>query len=61
MAFKAVIHGPSEEQIKELNKTLAQFRAEKTIKYITAMGITYDTLREVLEQEKVNNVVSKVS
>lgn len=61
MAFKAFIHSPSQEKMQELYKTLAQFRAEKTIKYITAMGITYDTLREVLEQEKVHNVVSKVS
>lgn len=62
MVFKAVIHNPaSQEQIQEIHKAVAQFRAEKAAKYLGALGVTYDTIRECLQQEKIYNADSKAS
>lgn len=62
MAFKAVIHSPaSQEQIQEMYKAVAQYRAEKTAKYLGTMGVTYDTIRECLQQEKIHSAGSKAS
>ena len=59
MAFKAVIHSPSTEQMREINKAVAQLRMEKTVKCLTAMGVTNDTLQNILQQEKTHNTASK--
>ena len=60
MAFKAVIHSPaSQEQMQEIFKVLAQYRAEKTAKYLGSMGVTYETTRELLQQEKIHSAGSK--
>lgn len=60
MAFKAVIHYPAnQDKIREVHKAVAQFRADKTVKYLGAMGVTYDTLKDILQQKELHNTVSK--
>lgn len=62
MAFKAVIHYPArQEQMQEIYKTITQFRAEKAAKHLAVIGVTYGTIRECMQQEKVHNKASKVS
>ncbi len=47
MAFRAVIHiSEDPEQLRQIQEIIARFRAEKSVKYLEAMGINYDTLRE---------------
>ena len=54
MAFKAIIHiSASPEYMQELHKTIDQFRAEKTAKYLRATGVTYDTIHECMQKEKM--------
>lgn len=49
VAFKAIIHSPaSQERMQEIHKAVSQYRAEKIIKYLTAMGVTTDTLQDIL-------------
>lgn len=56
MAFKAVIHAPAgPEPLQEIYKTIAQFRAEKAVKYLEAAGATRDTLQKCLQQAQVHN------
>lgn len=56
MSFKAIIHYPaSQEQMQEIHKAVAQYRAEKAVKLLTAMGVTTDTLQDILQQEKLHN------
>ena len=63
MAFKAIIHGlTSPESMQEIQKIIAQFRAEKAAKYLRAIeGVTYDIIRECLQQEKIHSAGSKAS
>jgi hypothetical protein len=59
MAFKAVIHySASPEHMQEIQKTIAQFRAEKAAKYLEVMRITYDTICECFQQEKIQKANS---
>ena len=54
MAFKAVIHYPAnQEQMKEIHKTIAHYRAEKTVKYLANIGITNDILQDILYREEI--------
>ena len=61
MAFKAVIHAPAQEHMQEIYKAIAQFRAEKAAKYLGALGVTYDTIHECLQQAKIHSTGSKAS
>lgn len=62
MPFKAIIHAPANpEQMNEINKAIAEFRAEKTCKYLRALGINHDIICECLQQEKIHTASSKVS
>lgn len=62
MPFKAIIHAPANpEQMNEIHKAVAQFRAEKVAKYLRALGINSDTICECLQQEKIRTASSKVS
>lgn len=57
MAFKEIIHfSASPEHMQELYKTIDQFRAEKTLKYLAAKGVTYDTIHECLQKERIHNL-----
>ena len=61
MAYKAIIHYPAnQEQIKEIHKSVAQYRAEKTAKFLTDMGVTTDTLKNILHQKKIHNSTTRV-
>lgn len=59
MAFRAVIHTGSNEQMQEIFKVVAKYRAEKAIKQLVSMGVTTDTLQDILHQEKTHNTDSK--
>lgn len=62
MAYKAIIHRPaSPDHMYEIYRTVAQFRAEKAAKYLGSIGVTCDTIRECLKQEKIHNADSKAS
>jgi hypothetical protein len=50
MAFKAVIHSPAnQEQMRKIYMAAAQYRAEKTAKYLGVMGVGYDAIRKCLQ------------
>ena len=60
MTFKAIIHyHGSQEQMQEIFKSLSKYRADKTVKYLTAMGVTNDNLQDILQHEKTHNTASK--
>jgi len=62
MSFKAVIHAPANlEDLQEIYKNINQLRAEKTTKYLAALGVTHGTLKDILQQEKIHSTAFKVS
>jgi hypothetical protein len=40
--------------MQELHKTIDQFRAEKTAKYLGALGVNLDSIHEYIHEERVH-------